>query len=368
MSVATTSPSCVAALAGAALLLSVGTAWCTSPLGRIGAFKSIVPLKCDAGPQAQFRGDCDPPQVNDDLSLQDRVQAHLLRAEKLVRLFRSQQARADADAALRLDPTNMAALKFRARLLISLMDNRGAARDLETGLQLSPQDPDLLGTYAELLFGEDKLRDALRDASAALAVRADDVETLILRARILMRQKSFEAAEQDLDRALATEPDAEAPRLLRAQLLLQTQKPEAAIDDADKVLARRAGDPSALEVRAYAHIALGDSGAAIEDISKLIGKPGQPTTASPAMTPFSKFFVQRAILLARVGNKADARKDLEAVLASGGTRAVLRLQVMMRRLGFPDIPIDGKRNDAFDEALMACVINEACGRGIANPI
>ena len=61
-------------------------------------------------------------------------------------------------------------------------------------------------------------------------------------------------------------------------------------------------------------------------------------------------------------------RDFDALVGSGGARAILRIQVYLRRSGFPDVPVDGKRSDAFDDAVKACFINEACGRGLAQGI
>jgi hypothetical protein len=40
------------------------------------------------------------------------------------------------------------------------------------------------------------------------------------------------------------------------------------------------------------------------------------------------------------------------------------MQVYLRNNGFPDLTLDGKRSQSFDDALKACFVNEACGRGI----
>jgi len=66
----------------------------------------------------------------------------------------------------------------------------------------------------------------------------------------------------------------------------------------------------------------------------------------------------------KVGRAADASRDLDAIVTTGGKRALLRMQVYLRKNGFSDLVIDGQRSAAFDSALQICFINQACGRGL----
>jgi hypothetical protein len=45
----------------------------------------------------------------------------------------------------------------------------------------------------------------------------------------------------------------------------------------------------------------------------------------------------------------------------------LQMQVYLRSHGFPDVKLDGARSDQLDDALQACFIDDACGRGISIP-
>jgi hypothetical protein len=86
------------------------------------------------------------------------------------------------------------------------------------------------------------------------------------------------------------------------------------------------------------------------------------------MPHFNQLMVQRAILLAKLDRSAEAGRDLDVIVTSGGKRVVIRLQVFLRRNGFEDVPLDGKRTAAFDEALQACIVNQACGRGLVRSL
>ena len=44
----------------------------------------------------------------------------------------------------------------------------------------------------------------------------------------------------------------------------------------------------------------------------------------------------------------------------GGTPAILRAEVMLRRNGFPKVPIDGQQSPALRNALSECFALKAC--------
>jgi hypothetical protein len=46
-------------------------------------------------------------------------------------------------------------------------------------------------------------------------------------------------------------------------------------------------------------------------------------------------------------------------------RCLLRMQVHLRKSGFRDVPLDGKRTPLFDGALVACLVNQACANGLS---
>jgi hypothetical protein len=86
------------------------------------------------------------------------------------------------------------------------------------------------------------------------------------------------------------------------------------------------------------------------------------------MPHFGQLLVQRAVLLAKLGRTDDANRDLDTIVATGGKRALLRMQVYLRKNGFKDLPLDGERTAAFDQAVEACFINQACGRGLVRSL
>jgi tetratricopeptide (TPR) repeat protein len=351
--------------AAVTLVLSTGLApaLARDQLGTAGTLRSMGWAPCDQGIPAQFRGACDPAPVDPSLPAVARSNAEVERALKLISIVRLEQAREALDSAARIDPKNLNALKLRARL--ALTEGRADAEaNVNAALLIAPGDSDLLATRAEILFNRRELEDALRDATEALYVNLRNADAFWIRARILTELDRLEAAENDLTRALAIEPDYTRALALRGEVRLRMTRFAEAVEDASLVLAQSPHNLPALQLRTMARTALGKYDDAIEDLTVVLGRPGEPTTAAPAFNVFNEMYVTRAILLVRVGRDQEALKDLDTIARLGGIRAILRMQVYLRNNGFPDLALDGKRSQSFDDALKACFVNEACGRGI----
>jgi tetratricopeptide (TPR) repeat protein len=349
------------------LLSGLGSAAAANSLGTAGPIRTAGTETCPAGFLAQLHGKCDPPPVDSKLAPQPRSAAEVQRALKLIALARMDQAKSALDAAIATDPNNVTAYKLRARLAIPT--SLGSAEvDVNAGLLLAPNDSDLLATRALLRRHHQDKTGAMRDANAAVAANPDSADAYWIRAQILRDLGQFEAAEADLTKAVTIEPGDTLARMSRAQLRLSLGQSKAAADDASAVLQQNPADIFARQVRAVARGRLGDFAGAIDDYTAILGKPGQPTNVTPVQPAFSDLYLQRAILFAAIGRPDDAKRDLDTVVAIGGQRAILRMQVYLRAHGFADLPIDGRRTAAFDDAMKACFVANVCWRGLRQQI
>jgi tetratricopeptide (TPR) repeat protein len=348
----------------------LGPAVADGSLGTAGPFRSVGGGRCDAGLVAQFKGECDPPPVDANLPADQRSQAEVERAFKLISLARMAEARKSVDAAIGADPRNVAAYKLRARLAIP--DSFVSAEaDVNAGLLLAPADSDLLATRALLLRNEQDADDksterALRFANDAIKANPENADAFWIRAQILRDLGQIGAAETDLSQALALDPSNMRARVLRAQIRMAVGRVKDAAEDASTVLDQNPADISARQLRAVARMALAELPGAIDDLNAILGEPGQVANVAPSGAMFGDFYLQRAILLVAAGRVDDAMRDLDSLAAIGGPSAVLRLQVCLRGHGFPDVPIDGKRSEIFDDAIKACFIDSACGHGLTS--
>ena len=350
-------------IAAFACVLSLAPALAADPFGTAGSFRRFGWAHCDAPINERMTGACDPAPVNASLEPKALALAHIERGKALIALARGEEARKAASAAVQADPTSIAALTFRGRIELSLRNHGAAEGALNAGLLLDPRDPALLATRAELLFDLDKRRLALEDVTLALQIRPDDFDALWIKARIYMGLDQVERADDDLTRALEIEPDDRYARVMRSQVRLRMGQFKDAIEDASLVLQRH-GDPMAIEVRATANTALGRRAEALDDLAQLVGPPGEPTLAPTTRHNYG-LLMQRAILLAELGRKGELAKDIATLVAMGGKRGLLRMQVYLRKNGFQDVPLDGQRTPVFDEALWSCLANRACASGLS---
>lgn len=345
------------------LFCAIGPAVANESLGTAGPFRMVGGGKCDVGLVAQLQGQCDPPPIDPRLSAERRSQAEVERALELISLIRMDQAKKSLDAAIAADPRNAKAYKLRARMAIP-GSPASAEADVNAGLLLAPSDSDLLATRAFLSLGRKDMYDAIHAANDAVAAKPDSADALWIRARVLNETDKPADAEADLGRALTVAPDHGPARFLRAQIRMAMDQVEEAAADASVLLDQNPADISARQLRAVARTRLGDLIGAIEDLSAILGEPGKPVNINPAIARMGELYLQRAILLVAAGRKDDGMEDLDTITKMGGPPALLRMQVYLRSHGFPDVPIDGKRSQLFDDAIKACFIDKACGRGL----
>jgi tetratricopeptide (TPR) repeat protein len=350
-----------------ALLTGLGSAVAANSLGTAGPFRMVGTETCPAGFLAQLQGRCDPPPVDPKLAPPLRSAAEVQRALKLISLARMDQAKSALDAAIAADASNVAAYKLRARLAIPASLGSAEA-DVNAGLLLVPNDSDLLATRALLRKANQDKAGALRDANAAVAANPDNADAYWIRAQIFRDLGQLEVAEADLTKAVTIEPGDTRARMLRGQLRLALNRSKDAAADASAVLQQNPGQIFARQVRAVARGKLGDFAGAIDDLTAILGKPGQPTNITPSDPTFGDLYMQRAILFAAVGRPDDAMRDLDSVVAIGGQRAILRMQVYLRAHGFAGLTIDGKRSAAFDDAMRACFVENVCWQGLTQQI
>jgi tetratricopeptide (TPR) repeat protein len=271
-----------------------------------------------------------------------------------------EQAILELDAAIADDPSNISALLLRGRLKMQGRHEEAIA-DLERVLRLDPRNSNALATRAVMLMGLDD-QGALREATKAVEFDPANVDALWIRATMLIRQGKLDEAERDLSSAIAIEPDEPRTLLSRAQVRMQLGKGSEAAQDATAVIAAR-HDLDAYQIRAVVRGRSGDYAGALDDLNAVLAHP----SALPGGGQFVELYVQRAIALVRTGKPAEAKRDLDSIVKLGGRRAVMQMQLYLRGHGFPDVKLDGARSDQLDDALQACFINDACGRGIAIP-
>ncbi len=229
----------------------------------------------DQAEQAELRKACDRIINDKSFSKADRALAYAERASAASSANRRDDAIADLNQSLVLEPDNVERRRDRAFLLyfkeqydqaiadfdkvlatnptghltifrgLSYLakgdDSRGFA-DLAKGIELSPED-----AWYRLQRGKEyakrgKTDEALADADKAIALKNDDVDAYLFRAEVFTRQGKTGEAIADLTRASEIKPDYSVPISNRVLLYEQTKQYDLALADYDKLLTLRPDD------------------------------------------------------------------------------------------------------------------------------
>ena len=129
------------------------------------------------------------------------------------------------------------------------------------------------------------------------------------------------------------------------------------------------GSVDLLISRADAYVALKRDDLAVKDYDAVLADaaPGVPLYVLPGERR-AKLLVARAYILVRLHRFDDAVRDVDAAISVGGKPAILRAQILLRRHGFPDVPVDGENSDKLRQALSACFGLEACYQPVMQAI
>lgn len=347
---------------------AITPSFAANDLGSAGPFRLVGGGVCSLGHAAQRSGACDPASVDSNMPHgTEKANARIERAKRLLGLVRIEAAQTELDDAIKEEPHHIAALHLRARMRISHGDFEAARLDLLAANITSNPDGGVMASLAYVELQRQRLSEAVRHADRAVRVKPNDPDVRWIRAQVALAAGQTQEALQNLDLALEDRGNFRA-RLSRAQIFLRDLNFAAAIADADKLLAAMPADYEARNIRALARLGAGQLEGALDDLSSMIGPPGGPYLLPPRHPDFGRMSLERAMLLVRAGRTSDAAKDIQYVLTQGGPSSILRLQLFLRENGFPDIALDGNHNQKLDDAIVACFISQACGRGLTAAI
>ena len=186
-----------------------------------------------------------------------------------------------------------------------------------------------------------RVDDAIALYDGAIALDPRNAFALGQRGMLLEVKGWPERAVKDYDLAIAAAPNDVVLRRARASLRMSAGKLREAADDLGVILANNPYDFMAISTRAAVHYALADHVAALEDLNTLIYGPkdGMPfVTGGPQL---AGFLIQRAIVLHHLKRGDEAIDDMARAVDLGGKQNVLRVQIFLRRNGFPELPLDG---------------------------
>jgi tetratricopeptide (TPR) repeat protein len=157
---------------------------------------------------------------------------------------------ADLNEALRLAPSDTAALRTRGLLLTDMDKPELALADLNKMIELTPEDGPLYEAKAIVLARLKKFDQAMAAIDKARKLRPDSIMPLLQRARINASQDNLKAALADLDQALSMMPDNVTALLMRASIYQSQGNKGKAMVDVDRVMKLKPDLPDAIRTRA----------------------------------------------------------------------------------------------------------------------
>jgi tetratricopeptide (TPR) repeat protein len=319
-------------------------------------------------PRHQDDPACEPPAMAQSGEPKVQLQSRIARARHFAELYKHEAARQEIDAALSIDPSSLEARHFSARLALTTGDFTLAEREILAALAQAPRQSDLRATRATITELKSAKWEAVREFESILATDPTHAYSRFAAARLRRSLGHTEAAIAHLDRLLMQDANHQNARMMRGLARLAVNEPAAAIDDLNIALAK---DPHRLDLitaRIEAFRLLGDNRSALSDYESILGPVGGRPNYALGGDRLAKFLAQRAYMLVRVNRLDEAAEEIVRSVATGGTPAVLRMQVFLRRHGYAHLPLDGRESPSLKAALRECFGLNGCFSDIQKPI
>jgi tetratricopeptide (TPR) repeat protein len=242
-----------------------------------------------------------------------------------------------------------------------------AEADLAIARKQAPDDPDIHATYAVTLESKPADLEALRELDAVIRKYPEHVYARQEAARLSMKFGHYQVALQNLNVVVERRPTVNV-LVQRSETFLALGKPQSAAADLSAALKIEPNQFMLTIARADADAAAGLGELALRDYDSVL-------TMDRGVPLYVMFDNDRAKLLSKRANVYiqlkrfdDAAHDMVTAIGLGGVPAILRAQVLLRRNGFADVPLDGHDSPQLRQALTACFGLDVCFQGIMRAI
>ena len=323
--------------------------------------------KCLVANKSHEGTPCPEPQVSSNSSPAEQIASHIARAWYFIDMQNLKQARAEADAALEIDPKDVKARHLSARISLALADMPRAEADLDLARKEAPADPDIHATYAKLLQYRPADTESLREFLAIIQKYPSHLYARQEAAQLCVKFGQLPIALVNFTYLIEHKPDADL-FTRRAEVFVALGQPQLAATDYSSALVLNPESYVLLVARANAYMLAKQNELAVRDLDSLLkiidGKPHYALGNADR----AKLLAMRARNLVNLRRSKEAAGDMMEALSIGGNTAILRAQVFLRRHGFPELPIDGKDASALRDAITSCFSLDVCFQGIIQGI
>jgi tetratricopeptide (TPR) repeat protein len=270
------------------------------------------------------------------------------RAQVYAALGRSQEALAEFDYVISLDPSYPEHRFDRANLLLKLGRYDEAVAGYQDAMRLTPPFPELYFNRGTALAAAGDPDGAMRDFRYVLELEPDFTDARVSLASLLLDREDPQGALAETRAGLDVTPDEARLHCTLGLVLLELQQPRAARDAFDQALAHDPGLCEALVNRAVAAFELGQQDAAIADI----------TTALSADPDNPDLLYNRGFVLEAAGRCDEAIADYTRALCSADAD---RAELLYRR-GRCHLAL-GRTDDAAGDLRAHLAIGESPHEG-----
>jgi tetratricopeptide (TPR) repeat protein len=153
------------------------------------------------------------------------AEAYLLAGQTALKLSLFEDARNDADAAIKLDPHLPGVYTLRGMALPLLGDSEGAIEALKTALRADPNDFDAHFTMGKALRTAGDLPGSRLHLESALKIQPDSFLALYEMARLERSEGKIEAAARDFERVIHLNPTWAQPHVELSALYFRLNRP-----------------------------------------------------------------------------------------------------------------------------------------------
>lgn len=164
---------------------------------------------------------------------------------------------------------------YRMRAILYRMSGKEdeALADLNKALAMQPKDPVSLLQRAEIALSRGDVKAAKQDLKTATQLApqvADAEQAIFVRCLIAIEEKRMADAINDMKLLVARDPENSIRQMQLANLYLQDERPRQAIDVLTTVLDRDPKNAAVLRSRADAWLSVGDHAKAVEDYERAL--------------------------------------------------------------------------------------------------
>lgn len=200
------------------------------------------------------------------------VQIAQATVQQLVELDRANDAVELLSKTIQASPSE-GLYRLRAILYRMLEKEDEAFADLNKALAMQPKDPLALLQRAEIALGRDDIKSAKQDLKAAtdIAPQVEQIDqAIVVRCFIAIEEGRMADAITDMQTLIERNPKDTFRQLQLANLYLQDERPRKAIETLTNVLDSDPKNISVLRSRADAYLAVGEHAEAIKDYEKAL--------------------------------------------------------------------------------------------------